>query len=72
MEALVAGTGTNARILHLDRMGTIAPGKEASFTVLDANPLEAITNTRRISAVYLRGRAVDRQALKAGFMTSAR
>jgi imidazolonepropionase-like amidohydrolase len=72
MEALVAGTGTNARILHLDRMGTIAPGKEASFSVLDANPLEAITNTRRISAVYLRGRAVDRQALRAGFMTSAR
>jgi len=72
MEALVAGTGTNARILHLDRMGAIALGKEASFIVLDANPLEAITNTRRISAVYLRGRAVDRQALKAGFTTSAR
>jgi len=72
MEAIVAGTSTNARILHLDRMGTIASGKEASFTVLDANPLENITNSRRISRVYLRGRELDRQALKAGFMTTAR
>jgi imidazolonepropionase-like amidohydrolase len=69
MQAIVAGTGTNARVLHLDRMGTIAAGKEASFNVLDANPLEAITNTRRISMIYLRGKELDRQALRAGFMT---
>ena len=68
MEAIVAGTGINARILHLDRMGTVAAGKEASFNVLDANPLESITNTRRISAVYLRGKELDRRALRAGFM----
>ena len=68
MEAIVAGTGTNARILHLDRMGTIAAGREASFNVLDANPLEAITNTRRISTIYLRGKELDRPALRAGFM----
>jgi imidazolonepropionase-like amidohydrolase len=72
MEAIVAGTGTNARILHLDRMGTVAAGKEASFNVLDASPLENITNTRRISKVYLRGKEVDRQALKAGFMAAKR
>jgi hypothetical protein len=28
--------------------------------VLDANPLDDITNTRKISAVYLRGVAVNR------------
>ena len=28
--------------------------------VLDANPLDDITNTRRIAAVILRGVAVDR------------
>ena len=30
--------------------------------VLDANPLDNITNTRRIASVYLRGSAVDRAA----------
>ena len=69
MEAIVAATGTNARVLHLDRMGTVAAGKEASFNVLDANPLDGITNTRRISKVYLRGKELDRQALKGRFMT---
>jgi imidazolonepropionase-like amidohydrolase len=68
MEAIVAGTGTNARVLHLDRMGTIAAGKEASFNVLDASPLENIANTRRISRVYLRGKELDRPALRARFV----
>ena len=40
--------------------GTIAVGKSADFIVLDANPLDDITNTRRIASVYLRGVAVDR------------
>ena len=34
-----------------------------TFVVLEANPLEDVTNTRRIEAVYLRGEAVDRAAL---------
>jgi imidazolonepropionase-like amidohydrolase len=72
MEAIVAGTNTNARVLHLDRMGTIKSGKEASFNVLDANPLDSITNTRRLARVYLRGKEIDRQALKAGFMSTKR
>jgi imidazolonepropionase-like amidohydrolase len=72
MQAIVAATGTNARVLHLDRMGTIAAGKEASFNVLDANPVDNITNTRRISRVYLRGKEVDRQALKARFIEATK
>ena len=62
-EAIVAATGTNARILGLERVGTIAAGKQADFVVLDANPLDDILNTRRISRVYLGGREVDREAL---------
>jgi imidazolonepropionase-like amidohydrolase len=65
MEALVAATGINARILKLDRIGTVAARKEAAFVVLDANPLDDILNTRRISAVYLRGEALDRTKLRA-------
>jgi len=67
MQALVAATGTNARILKLDRLGVVAARKEAAFVVLDANPVDDILNTRRIAAVYLRGEEVDRKKLRAGF-----
>jgi len=40
--------------------GTLQAGKSADFIVLDANPLDDISNTRRISQVILRGAAVDR------------
>jgi hypothetical protein len=33
--------------------------------VLDANPLDDIGHTRRISAVYLRGTELNRSALRA-------
>ncbi len=33
--------------------------------MLDANPLDGIANMRRINAVYIRGQAVDRAALRA-------
>ena len=64
-EAIVAATRTAAEITKLDRLGTVATGKSADFVVLDANPLDAITNTRRIGKVYLRGKEVDRAALRA-------
>jgi hypothetical protein len=35
-----------------------------SFLVLDANPLDNIANTRRISRLYMRGSEVDRAALR--------
>jgi imidazolonepropionase-like amidohydrolase len=64
-QVIVAATRNAAQVLRIDDLGTIAMGKSADFVVLDANPLDDITNTRRISAVYLRGAAVDRAAVKA-------
>jgi voltage-gated potassium channel Kch len=64
-EAIIAATRSSAEILKLDKLGTVAAGKSADFIVLDANPLDNIDNTRRISAVYLRGSAVDRAGLRA-------
>ena len=72
MEVLVAATRVNADILGLDDLGAVTPGKQASFVVLDANPLDDITNTRRIDGVYLRGEQVDREALRERFMDGVR
>jgi imidazolonepropionase-like amidohydrolase len=67
-QVIVAATRSSAEWLHLPDVGTVQAGKSADFLVLDANPLDNITNTRRISAVYLRGSAVDRAGMRAKWM----
>jgi imidazolonepropionase-like amidohydrolase len=66
-DVLVAATRNSAEVMKLNDLGTVAAGKSADFIVLDANPLDNITNTRRINAVYIRGAAVDRAGLRARF-----
>ena len=66
-DVIVAATGTSAEFVGADDLGTVAAGKSADFIVLDANPLDDITNTRMIDAVYLRGAAMDREGLGARF-----
>jgi imidazolonepropionase-like amidohydrolase len=66
-QVIVAATRTSAEILGLDDLGMVAAGKSADFVVLDANPLDDITNTRKIDRVYLRGKRVDRAGLRAAF-----
>ena len=62
---LSASTRNAAALIGITDTGTIAVRKTADFLVLDANPLDDITNTRRINAVYLRGAQVDRAGLRA-------
>jgi len=64
MQAIVAATRDSAAAAHLNT-GLVAPGKNADFIVLDANPLDNIANSRKINKVYLRGQEVDRAGLKA-------
>jgi imidazolonepropionase-like amidohydrolase len=64
-QAIVAATSRPAELLGLKDMGTLASGKRADFIVLDANPLDDIHNTRKISSVYLDGAKFDRDALLA-------
>ena len=65
-QAIVSATSDAAKLLGVaGELGTLAPGESADFIVLDANPLENITNTRRIADVYLHGRRVERAAMAA-------
>ena len=56
MQALVAATGNGARVMHLEDLGTLEPGKWADLVVLNANPLDDIANTRQIDSVWIAGR----------------
>jgi imidazolonepropionase-like amidohydrolase len=64
MEAIVFATRDGAEIAKVNT-GLIANGRNADFVVLDANPLDNIANSRRISKVFLRGQEVDRARLRA-------
>jgi imidazolonepropionase-like amidohydrolase len=59
MEAIVAATSRAADLLGQgDDLGSVEKRKLADLVVLDGNPLEDISNTRRISAVYKGGQAI--------------
>ena len=57
-QVIVAATKTGAEFLRMTATGTISNGAIADFLILDANPLDDITNTRKMSAVYLAGQKV--------------
>ena len=59
MEALVAATGQAAELLGQQNLiGTVEKGKLADMVILDADPLQDIQNTRKISQVIKSGRVV--------------
>jgi hypothetical protein len=66
MEALQTATRNPARYFGiLNETGTVEEGKSADLVLLDANPLEDIQNTQKISGVVMRGRYYSRQDLDA-------
>lgn len=61
LEALRTATVNPARFFGTtDSMGSIEAGKTSDLVILDANPLENISNTKRISAVIVDGRLLTR------------
>ena len=65
-QVITAATRNGAEFMRIPDTGTIEANKSADFIVLDANPLDDIKNTRKISAVYLRGAAIDRAPFRVG------
>ena len=63
-DVIVSATANSAALLRMEDVGTVQVGKKADFIVLEANPLDDITNTRLIKAVYMNGEVVDRQAIQ--------
>lgn len=63
-EVLRAATQGAAEFLGREgELGTVEKGKIADLVLLDANPLEDIGNTRKISAVIRSGKYLNRAAL---------
>lgn len=60
MQIIVSATKNAAECMGLKDLGTLTPGHWADFIVLDANPLEDISNVRMISKVFIGGEEVKR------------
>jgi len=70
--ALQAATINAARMLGRDKeSGSIEPGKLADLLILDANPLDDITNVRRIHRVVRAGVVHDPAQVLSGFRVTS-
>jgi len=66
MEALQSATRNPAAFLgRLDSFGTIERGKIANLVLLDANPLEDISNVQEINAVVFGGKLISKSSFEA-------
>lgn len=64
-QALETATKNPAKYLGLTKtQGTIEKGKIADLVLLDANPLDSISNTKRIFAVVSNGEYLSKEALR--------
>ena len=52
-----------AQRFGLENVGRIRPGADADLLLVDGNPLEDISATERIVAVFSKGERVNRSAL---------
>lgn len=60
LEAIQAATIVPARVMKLDQeVGAIENGKRADLIIVDANPLDNISNIRKIRFVVTQGRLFD-------------
>jgi imidazolonepropionase-like amidohydrolase len=64
MEAIQSATIVSASVMKLDReSGSIEVGKRADLILVDGNPLENISDIRRVVSVVADGRMYDSKKL---------
>jgi imidazolonepropionase-like amidohydrolase len=64
MAAIQTATLNAARAMRLDRdSGTVEPGKRADLILVDGNPLQKISDIRRVDKVVTEGRMYDSKKL---------
>ncbi len=64
MDAILSATSVSAKAMKVDRdVGTIQPKMRADLIVLDANPLDAISNIRSLRYVMKDGALYERESL---------
>ncbi len=62
--ALQAATYNAAKVLRADdRLGLIQKGRDASFILLDGDPVQDVAVTEHIYSVYFKGERIDRPSL---------
>jgi imidazolonepropionase-like amidohydrolase len=66
-QAIEAATSRPDGLLGLDDVGLLTAGRRADFIVLNASPLEDISNIRSIDDVFMKGVRLDREAMRAGW-----
>jgi imidazolonepropionase-like amidohydrolase len=72
LEALQAATVNPAKFLGTtETFGTIQAGRTADLVLLDENPLEDISHTRKINAVVLGGKFYPLAAIRAQALQDA-
>jgi imidazolonepropionase-like amidohydrolase len=60
MEAIQAATIVPARAMKIDKeVGTVEKGKRADLVIVDADPLQSISNIRKVTSVITKGRLFD-------------
>jgi imidazolonepropionase-like amidohydrolase len=64
-EALAAATAVTADTFSLADRGRIVVGRRADLVLIDGDPTRDISVTRKIAAVWKRGRPIDREAYRA-------
>ena len=64
MEAIQAATLVPARAMGMEKdSGTVEAGKRADVILVDGNPLENISDIRKVSAVFAAGKMYQPVAL---------